>query len=394
MANYAVFFAGSDQSVYDSKHVYSDWARELSRSRYNPILCDGCGKFPGTSGSTGSGWAKIVQHAMDAIAGYKAPPVKVIIVGMSRGGVQALILAHCIRAEYPNAKCFVFAVDPVQGAHIQNASSFDLSEKRNVFRSLFNQRGSRDDLKDRYSLGNAAPNTIPDNVDFYLTALMQFKGKSRKFWGFTPQAPSLGNINGLRLGRHATYEIPGDHGYGVYTGLEEGKELNGSRYSRGRVTREMFAHHCLEHGYGRVQFDDIFSTLNHYCRIANEDLMGSQGQSKATGFSFLKQSRAARTFGSPFSNPSASHGWAAGRGHIVASTQAIAHNGYFVNDRHHRIFMDLEPIIAREITAGRNDLFQNYQEIPPWFQANARFALDAGEDRRRFAALLAMLENF
>jgi hypothetical protein len=389
MPNYSVFFAGSDQRVADPKHVYVDWATDLARQGYLAVLCDGVGKFTGTSGTTGAGWAKIVQHAMNMIES-SGPPDRVIVVGMSRGGVQALVFAHCMRQAFPTAKLFVFAVDPVQGGHIQNDGSFDLRDNRNLFRR-FGSRGSRDDLKDRYRLSDAAPNTVPDNVDFYLTALMQFRGSTRAFWGFTPQAPSLGNINGLRQHRHATYEIPGDHGYGVYTGDDGAKGVNQSRQARGRVTREMFAHHCREAGFGSVDSDPSLVALNHYCRIANEDLAGSQGQSKATGYSFLEASRKARVWGNPFQNPSASNGWAKGRGHMVACTQAIAGKGYFVNARHRALYRLCRPRIEEVIARGRAEMFERTDQILPWLQANANFAAHAEQDRERYRAFLEAL---
>lgn len=392
MPNYAVFFAGSDQRVNDPKHVYRDWATELAMQKYVPIMCDGVGKFSGTSGTTGSGWANIVQHAMDVIEGGGAPE-QVIVVGMSRGGVQALIFAHCMRSKYENARLFVFAIDPVQGGHIQNDGSFDMKSNRNFLRKL-GVRGSRDELKDRYRLSDNAPNTVPDNVAFYLTALMQFRGSTRAFWGFTPQAPSLGNINGLQPNRYATYEIPGDHGYGVYTGKvsANSEDVDRSRESRGRVTREMFAFHCRAQGFGYVSFDPPLVTLNHYCRIANEDLSGSQGQSKASGYSFLEGSRTARTWGSPFEKPSGAYGWAKGRGHMVACTQAILGKGYFVNARHREIYRLCRPLVEMAVERDRGS-FQRLQEIPPWLEANARFGADCERDREKYEAFLAMLEE-
>lgn len=391
MPNYAIFFAGSDQRADDPKHVYRDWATELALQRYHPVLCDGVGKFKGTSGTTGSGWANVVQHAMSVVEAG-GDPDRVIVVGMSRGGVQALIFAHCMRHRFRNARLFVFAIDPVQGGHIQNDGSFDLKSDRNFLRRL-GVRGSRDDLKERYNLSDAAPNTVPDNVDFYLTALMQFRGKTRAFWGFTPQAPSLGNINGLRANQHATYEIPGDHGYGVYTGLSgDSEDVDRSREARGRVTREMFAWHCRARGFGYIAFDPPLVALNHYCRIANEDLAGSQGQSKASGFSFLKASRAASTWGSPFENPSASHGWAKGRGHMVACTQAILGKGYFVNGRHREIYRLCRPLVDLALERDRA-AFQRLDQIPPWLDANARFAADSERDRERYQAFMEMLSE-
>jgi len=391
MPNYAVFFAGSDQRVNDPKHVYVDWATELARQGYVSILCDGVGKFSGTSGTTGSGWANVVQHAMDAVeAGGN--PERVIVVGMSRGGVQALIFAHCMKSRFRAAKLFVFAIDPVQGGHIQNDGSFDMKDNRNFLRKL-GVRGSRDALKERYRLSDAAPNTVPDNVEFYLTALMQFRGSTRAFWGFTPQAPSLNNITGVQRNKHATYEIPGDHGYGVYTGVStDSQDVDRSRESRGRVTREMFASHCRDRGFGYLTFDPPLVALNHYCRIANEDLSGSQGQSKATGFSFLAASRGAQTWGSQFKNPSGSYGWAKGRGHIVASTQAILGKGYFVNARHREIYRTCRPLVELALEHDRS-CFQRLDQIPPWLEANARFAADAERDRTNFEAFLTALDG-
>ena len=92
--NYAIFFAGSGQEAKDTKLVYHDWAAKLASCGYATLLCDGVGEFAGTSGVTGSGWAKIIQHAMtwlEAGATGGGNPEKVVVVGMSRGGVQAVI---------------------------------------------------------------------------------------------------------------------------------------------------------------------------------------------------------------------------------------------------------------------------------------------------------------
>ena len=62
--NFAIFFAGSGQEAKDTKLVYYDWATQLAQSGYASLLCDGVGKFSGTSGMTGAGWAKIIQHTM------------------------------------------------------------------------------------------------------------------------------------------------------------------------------------------------------------------------------------------------------------------------------------------------------------------------------------------
>ena len=128
MSNYAVFFAGSDQDVHSAKHVYTDWANELRRSGYTPIMKSGVGVFAGTKGMTGSGWARIIESAMQDITDE---PGQIIVVGMSRGGVQAVIFAQCVQHKYPRAELFVFAVDPVQGAHVGfNDGSFDMRSSR------------------------------------------------------------------------------------------------------------------------------------------------------------------------------------------------------------------------------------------------------------------------
>lgn len=393
--NFAVFFAGSGQKVEKSKFVYSGWGEELFLQGYTPLFYDGVGKERGTNEITGAGWAKIVQKAMTAVEKGGGAPDRVIVVGMSRGGVQALIFAHCMRHKFPTAKLFVFAVDPVQGGSMLNAGSFDLRNNR-WGRSL-GLRGSRDKLKDRYHLADSAPNTVPENVEFYLTALMQFRGKSREFlrWGFTPQAPTLNNIKGLRNHRYATYEIPGDHGYGVYTGAQKGaEEVHAGRYARGRVTREMFAKHCRDHGFGHVEFDNPIVTLNQYCRIANEDLRGNQGQDKDTGYSFLKASRQARAFGSPFNNPAAAYGWEKGRGHMVACTQAIQGKGYFVNARHRELYKFCRPVIEDCIQHKRNELFSRNDQIVDWLAHNAKFATHAERDSVRFRVFMEQLESF
>lgn len=116
-------------------------------------------------------------------------PDKVIVVGMSRGGVQAVICANCLKTKFPRAQVFVFAIDPVQGYHAVNEGSFDLRADRKWFHSL-RSRESRDELRDSYGLTADAPRTIPDNVVMYLSVLAQFRGSDRGMkWVSRHRAP-------------------------------------------------------------------------------------------------------------------------------------------------------------------------------------------------------------
>lgn len=383
MSDYAVFFAGSDQDVHSPKHVYTDWARELRQSGYRPIMKSGVGKHtPGTSGLTGSGWATIIESAMQQITDA---PGKIIVVGMSRGGVQAIIFAQCVQNQYPNAELFVFAVDPVQGAHVgMNDGSFDMRSSRWGF------KGTRDVLKQKYKLTDNAPSTVPRNVKFYLSVLAQFRGKDRGTfnWGFTPQAPDLQNLNCQAAG-HKTYELPGDHGYGVYTG-NEGGELQVSRFARGRVTREMFAHHLLNEGFGTIRFDCPIDTFDYYCLIANEDLAGRQTDKKNSGFSFLRASQRAQTFGG-FAGDASSRGYK-GRGQLVKSTQAFVGHGYYVNERHLDLHRQLGALLDSNLQNPR--WFDRYPNIAPWMLHNAEYLNRGRQDREDLRNLIELLENF
>jgi len=83
-----------------------------------------------------------IEHAMSWLedkqtAAYSG---KVIVIGMSRGGVRAVIFAKCLNDGFRHAKAFVFAIDPVQGAHAGlNDGSFDMRSSRN------GMKGSRDE---------------------------------------------------------------------------------------------------------------------------------------------------------------------------------------------------------------------------------------------------------
>jgi hypothetical protein len=383
MSKYAVFFAGSDQDVHSPKHVYTDWAKELRQSGYRSIMKSGVGKHsPGTSGLTGSGWATIIESAMQEITDA---PAQIIVVGMSRGGVQAIIFAQCVQTQYPKADLFVFAVDPVQGAHVgMNDGSFDMRSSR------WGMKGTRDVLKQKYRLTDSAPSTVPRNVKFYLSVLAQFRGKDRgKFnWGFTPQAPDLQNLN-CQAEDHKTYELPGDHGYGVYTG-NEGGELQVSRFARGRVTREMFAHHLLNTGFGTIKFDCPIDTLDYYCLIANEDLAGRQTDKKNSGFSFLRASQRAATFGG-FGGDASSRTYK-GRGQLVKSTQAFVGHGYYVNERHLELHRQLSALLDSNWQNPR--WFDRYPNIAPWMRHNAEYLARGRQDREDLRQFIEFLENF
>jgi hypothetical protein len=152
---------------------------------------------------------------------------KVVVVGMSRGGVQAVVCANCLYTKYQNLKSvFVFAVDPVQGWTAVNKGSFDMRADRK------GSGGSRDVLKTQYGLGDDAPNSLLDNVQFYLSVIMQFKGKNRSFPGFTPQSPTLQNMTVKREAK--VYELPGDHSTGVASGLKSDGSAHAHQGSRTR----------------------------------------------------------------------------------------------------------------------------------------------------------------
>ena len=116
--NYAIFFAGSGQQASDSKYVYKDWATKLQHAGYETLLCDGVGEFGastvstrlknmlGAKALTGAGWAKIIQFAMGWLEGKAAvagDPEHVVVVGMSRGGVEAVSFVRPLRPRHRRA---------------------------------------------------------------------------------------------------------------------------------------------------------------------------------------------------------------------------------------------------------------------------------------------------
>jgi hypothetical protein len=368
--NLAIFFAGSGQKVKDAKLVYTDWARQLTQSGYATLLCDGVGQFISTNGVTGAGWAKIVQCAMTWVENHAkvgGVPEKVIIVGMSRGGVQAVICANCLKTAFPQTKVFVFAIDPVQGAHVgMNDGSFDMRSNRK------GSRGSRDDLKARYKLSDEAPKTVPDNVQMYLSVLAQFRGSNRWYWGFTPQSPTLQNMNCGRNTNKKVYELPGDHSTGVQTGKKSdgsAHQHGASRSARGAVTQEMFAHWLLLTGFATIHTDSSIDAVEKYCLIANEDLSGVQIAGKSSGFSFL---RASKMPNHNFTDTANSRGLK-GRGHLVASSQAQAGRGYFVNERHYDLWNSIEPMVDSRSRNDLRTLVKDYPNIVRWQAHNGGF---------------------
>ena len=367
--DFAIFFAGSGQKARDSKLVYYDWANQLKQSGYATLLCDGVGKFSGTNKLTGAGWAKIIQHAMTWVeerARGGGAPDKVIVVGMSRGGVQAVICANCLKTAFPQAKVFVFAIDPVQGKHVgMNDGSFDMRSKR------WGLKGSRDDLKSKYELSDEAPKTVPDNVRMYLSVLAQFRGSNRGMmkYGFTPQSPTLQNMTCLAQDSKV-YELPGDHSSGVQTGKNSDGSAHrhaASRAARGAVTQEMFSHWLRLTGFAKIQSDALIPALDKYFLIANEDLGGVQIDGKNTGFSFLRASK----FSNGFTDTAGGRGLK-GRGHLVASSQVQAGRGYFVNERHYEIWRTVKEMLG-VLARDPRMVLQKYPNIVDWAAHNHGF---------------------
>lgn len=377
---YAIFFAGSGQKANDPSLIYTTWAERLHSHGFATQLFDGVGEFgktkrwwggstSDTNALTGAGWAKIVGRAMWWLAeevrvGNTLD--KVVVVGMSRGGVQAVVCANCLHKRYPNLKeVFVFAVDPVQGWTAINKGSFDMRADRP------GTGGSRDALKAEYGLGDDAPNCLLDNVRFYLSVIMQFKGKNRWSPGFTPQSPTLQNMTVKRGAK--VYELPGNHSTGVASGLQSDGSAHvhqGSRTRRSDVTTDMFYHHLREEGFGDVGQLDDFMVFDHYCRIANEDLAGYQFDAKKSGFSFLMASHPGS--GRRFEADPSSR-FHRGRGHLVQSTQVKVispDKGYFVNERHFDLYRAVDARLRIKLRNNPDD--PALAPIRKWMEYNER----------------------
>ena len=377
---YAIFFAGSGQKANDPSLIYTQWAESLKSRGYATLLLDGVGEFEKTKkwwgGSasktnavTGAGWARIVGRAMEWLedevrVGNTLD--KVVIVGMSRGGVQAVVCANCLKLHHSSTPVFVFAIDPVQGWHAGNKGSFDMRTKR------LGSQGTRDDLKALYGLSADAPNSLSNNVKFYLSVIMQFKGKNRWFPGFTPQSPSLQNMT-VQC-EFKVYELPGDHSTGVASGLRDDGGFHKhhfSRTTRSQVTTDMFYHHLRQEGFGDVGQLPDFNVFDNYCRIANEDLAGYQFDNKKSGFSFLMASHSAAASRRFEADPKSR--FHRGRGHLVQSTHVKVGSvmkGYYVNERHFQLY---QAVAARlEIALNKNPADPALANIRTWMDYNER----------------------
>lgn len=374
----AIFFAGSGQDISSDIYVYKAWAEQLRSAGYSSILLSGVGiaANPGTNAITGKGWATIIQQAMTWVDKQLggSQPEKFIVVGMSRGGVEALICAHCLGKQYPNKPVFVFAIDPVQGFHLTGKGSFDMSRTRSLG-ALFGVKGSRDHLKADYGLTNDAPRTIPANVEMYLTVLSQFRGSQRGLcWGFTPNVPLL-NMQDFGKDKKV-YELLGDHSSGVLTGLAQPLNVKTSREARCLVTTDMFYHWLKMKGFAvNIPQVDALEVLHAYCRIALDDLVGGvQFDDKRSGFSFLKASqndpgRFNKTGGSRLLK---------GRGHLIASQQFGAASkgkantslgGYYVNERHFEVYLQLREPLKKQLAIFSSN--RRFESIELWENYNA-----------------------
>jgi len=396
---YAIFFAGSGQQVLDEKFIYKDWAKRLESSGYQTILMDGVGSASKSKAITGAGWASIIQDAMAIVEGnqHGVSPEKVIVVGMSRGGVEAVICTHCLKHVFPDTPVFVFAIDPVQGYHLTGKGSFDMSKTRSLSR-LLGIKGSRDDLKTQYGLENDAPKTIPRNVAMYLSVLSQFRGKQRGLaWGFTPQSPTLHNMID-KSKRRKVYELLGDHSSGVYSGNGSAPTVKTSREARSLVTRDMFFHWLLQTGFASVKQENPYSVLDAYCKIANDDLGEVQFDERSSGFSFLRTSQNQPDQVVQFDAQRPNHSFLRtsqnqprqftgiamsrklkGREHLIASQQVAESKkhrpelrGYYVNERHFEVYCGIRNLIDITIKKDPKSLGKLCPNIPPWLVHNEK----------------------
>jgi len=308
-------------------------------------------------------------------AGENVDPEKVIVVGMSRGGVQAVVFANCLKKRFPKTRVFVFTIDPVQGYHLRNDGSFDMRDDRK------GSAGSRDRLKAAYNLSDQAPNTIPDNVVMYLSVLSQFRGSQRGVsWGFTPQSPTLGNMTMTNPDQaYQLYELPGDHSSGVHSGKKNAGQYHDhhiSRAARSMATWDMFSHWLLRKDFARVERPWEWYVLDAYCHIANQDLGGVQFDGKNSGFSFL---RASRTMSAHNFDQTAASRTLKGRGHLIASSQVakserehVGLQGYYVNQRHFDVYVILRDALRNELkNSSRSAILKKCNEIEPWVQHNS-----------------------
>jgi hypothetical protein len=164
----------------------------------------------------------------------------------------------------------------------------------------------------------------------------------------------------------------------------------------------MFAYYLNKTGFARnfnVGFDQM-KAMEYYCLIAMEDLDGSQGQAKKSGFSFLEASRKASSKWGDSFTASTDNRWLKGRGHLVKSMQAIRGKGYFVNRRHRQIYEQVSPQIEEAISLFNfsnyfpwANIQQNCPHILPWMQKNAEFAKDREGDKKSFEDFMQLLET-
>jgi len=397
MPGHAVFFGGSGHDVESDKFTYKQWcsrfeAIQWSAKRYSGVGVDNNRTFK-TSEATGAGWAAIIKEAMNDIGRLNIPPKNFCIVGQSRGGVQANVLAHCIshwathQQEVPFCpNIFIFAIDPVEGWNAANSGSFDFRADRG-FKGIRTQRFgkigfnlklsnlgrqssrySRDQLRQDYSLDEDAASKVHPAVQFYLSVIMQFRGSNRKHGikhGFTPQMIDQNFSTGQVSAK--SYVLQGDHGYGVYTGIEGAKPLKISRRARGRVAYDMLVHHLKLSDICQLAEEvDQLGILDDYALIALEDLEGRQVDGGKSGYSFLQSET------SQNNTASATSRWHSGRGHLVSSSNLG--DRPFVNERHSLLWKANENRILRMFEGGRVSSIEElaYEHLGDWLKWKRR----------------------
>lgn len=367
MAHMCIMFGGSGTDVQRPKFEFVAWEEAFRHGGYQCHKFSGVmGGFLGKNSKTGKGWGRIVQSAMD-----KAEPLlrggvqNVVIIGHSRGGVQSVVFANCVHNLMEGrVNQIVIALDPVPGAHLANGHSFNMDPNRGgAIGRLYRNKtggGSRDELREKWSLDTDAWKKLPQSVSRYASMVCQWHKNDRSMPGFLPQMVSNDLLEIPPRCTATQWELPADHADVVAGGEHpkpgDEKVQRGAQFSkmnhrqiRTIVVKDMIDEALRSQGLPTVFNLGLQWVLDAYSYIAIADLCGDQmGMERkkrgalhrllrgepASPHSFLREAHLQKL------DTDTRRRYKAGSREQIVKTRAGIGRG-FINQRHQQLFYQI-----------------------------------------------------
>ena len=379
---HAFLFAGTGQDPKAAKHNYGHLKHMLTQAGYtvdDPYI--GIGTIPQTGPVIkskkhflkkilGTGWEKSIAQALQSVEARFAPihaaaaaaaaaddtnrqnafarsaggsrhlgaaarapaPARpdrhqFVCMGLSRGGVQALIMANILSVKYPSSRIFIGTMDPVPGLNVAALG------RGHCFNSWSDIKG-KGFLRQFGLDAKTVSSTVFKGVSVHCNILMQFTKDGRKA-GFTPLSKALGTLT-----------IKDGVGYEEFLMIGDHSDCSSSNIQRPSAlcAHDIFFHYMQAANFNAPPTYPCLNVLENYSKMVMKDLA-----KKGEGKSFVQKHTEHAMSTDHVSPPTTFLYGMKGRERLIAAADTGVG---FVNQRHQALYKSfvMGPIFNRAYT--------------------------------------------